>query len=137
MVLTNLPTMNTKLLMTASALTMGVAGIVLSFLPQEILSLLNPTGAGLNVFVLQILGALYFGFAMVNWTAKANLIGGIYARPIAIGNLTHFIIGALALLKGYFSSHDKTVLIAALIYTVFAGAFGFVFFTHPVKVSEP
>lgn len=123
--------------MTLSALTMGIAGIVLSFLPQEILSVLNSMEAGLNVFVLQILGALYFGFAMVNWTAKANLIGGIYARPIAIGNLTHFVIGALALLKGYFSNHDKTVLIAALIYTVFAGAFGFVFFTHPVKMSEP
>ena len=129
--------MNTRLLMMLSAITMGVAGIALSFLPQEISGYFNSTGTIFTVLAMQVLGALYFGFAMVNWTAKANLIGGIYGRPIAIGNLTHFVIGALALLKGYFSSHDKTVLIAALIYTVFAIAFGFVFFTHPVKVSEP
>ena len=70
---------------------------------------------------------------MVNWTAKANLIGGIYARPIAIGNLTHFTIGALALIKGYFSNHDMIILTLSVIYTVFAILFAIVFFRHPVK----
>lgn len=129
--------MNTKLLMTLSALIMGLAGITLSFLPHELLDYLGKTtDTGLDPLILQVLGALYFAFAMVNWTAKANLIGGIYARPIAIGNLTHFTIGALALIKGYFADHRMPVLIAALIYTAFAILFAIIFFTHPVKSND-
>lgn len=113
---------------------MGMAGIILSFLLHEILNYLSSTtGTILDPLILQILGALYFAFAMVNWTAKANLIGGIYARPIAIGNLAHFTIGALALIKGYFSNHEMVVLILSIVYTVFAILFTIVFFTHPVK----
>lgn len=126
--------MNTKLLMTISASTMGVTGIVLSFLPHELLNYLgSTTGTILDALILQILGALYFAFAMVNWTAKANLIGGIYSRPIAVGNLTHFTIGSLALIKGYFSSHETAILTLSVIYTVFAILFAIVFFKHPVK----
>jgi Na+-driven multidrug efflux pump len=128
--------MNTKLLMTISALTMGVAGIALSFLPHELLSYLGPTSeTNLEPLILQILGALYFAFAMVNWTSKANLIGGIYSRPIAIGNLTHFLIGALALIKGYSSNHETVILILSVVYTVFAMSFAIVFFKHPVKAK--
>jgi drug/metabolite transporter (DMT)-like permease len=125
--------MNTKLLMTASALAMGITGIVLSFLPHEVLAHFNATTTASDPLMLQILGALYFAFGMVNWTARANLIGGIYARPVAIGNLTHFIVGRLALIKNYFSQHDVTILMFALIYVIFAVLFSIVFFRHPVK----
>ncbi|MFM7853329.1 MAG: hypothetical protein ACKO96_15770, partial [Flammeovirgaceae bacterium] len=114
--------------------TMGATGIILSFLPHELLAYLSSTrGAILDALILQVLGALYFAFAMVNWTAKANLIGGIYSRPIAIGNFTHFTIGALALIKGYFSNHEMAILTLSIIYTVFAILFAIVFFRHPVK----
>ena len=126
--------MNTKLLMTVSALAMGITGIILSFLPHEVLGYFNATTTVSDPLILQILGALYFAFAMVNWTAKANLIGGIYARPIAIGNLTHFMVGSLALIKNYFSRHDgPTTLMFALVYMIFAVLFSIVFFRHPVK----
>ena len=120
--------------MTLSALAMGVAGVILSFLPHEISGYLHLTaGTIVDVLILQILGALYFGFAMLNWTARANLIGGIYSRPVAIGNLAHFIIGALALLKGYSSSFELIVLIMAMVYSGFAISFVMIFFIHPVK----
>ena len=125
--------MNTKLLMTVSALAMGITGITLSFLPHEVLNHFNATTTDSDPLILQILGALYFAFAMVNWTAKANLIGGIYARPIAIGNLTHFIVGCLALIKNYFSQHNVTILMSGLIYIILAVLFSIVFFRHPVK----
>jgi len=126
--------MNTKLLMTSSALVMGVTGVVLSFLPKEIHSYLSPeSGNFLDVLILQILGALYFAFAMVNWTSKGNLIGGIYSRPIAIGNVTHFTIGALAIVKMYFAHAQTLLLILTLVYAAFAIMFTIVFFTHPVK----
>lgn len=83
--------------MTITAAILGATGIVLTFMPQEVASFLNLPEATTILF--QILGALYFGFAMLNWTAKANLIGGIYSRPVAIANFTHFLIGGLALAK--------------------------------------
>jgi hypothetical protein len=126
--------MNTKLLMTFSAFLMGVVGAVLLFLPNELLTYDHsiPQTAS-YALILQVLGALYFAFAMVNWTAKANLIGGIYARPIAIGNLIHFMIGAFVLSKGYFSTPQSTILILSLIYTCLCILFAVVVFSHPVK----
>ncbi|WP_239023038.1 hypothetical protein [Pontibacter mangrovi] len=127
--------MNTKLLMTISAVTMGMAGLVLSFLPQEVASGLGVPEAA--AVVLQVLGALYFGFAMINWTAKANLIGGIYSRPVALGNLAHFVIGALALAKLAVKDTSLSYLwVAALIYSVFAILFAYVFFTTPDLKSK-
>ena len=55
----------------------------------------------------------------MNWMAKTVLIGGIYARPLAIGNFTHFLVGALALLKYAFSApHIWIVWVAAIIYAL-------------------
>jgi hypothetical protein len=125
--------MNTRLVMTASAIVMGLAGILFSFMPQEVLSYAGSDPSLINSVIVQLMGALYFSFAMVNWTAKANLIGGIYNRPVAIGNLTHFIIGALALIKAYLSSRMNVILVPCVLYVIFGVLFGMVFFTHPVK----
>lgn len=128
--------MKTKLLMSVSAVILGVIGIVLSFLPQEVALYLGMDASA--AILLQVMGALYFGFAMLNWTAKANLIGGIYSRPVAIGNLAHFAIAALALVKQAFTGTNLTYIwVAALAYSVFALLFGYVFFTTPSLQSKP
>ncbi|WP_026308476.1 hypothetical protein [Spirosoma spitsbergense] len=122
--------MNTRLLMVISAFFMGSAGLLLSFFPQELLTYWGV--AGTPPVFLQLLGALYFSFAMVNWTAKANLIGGIYSRPISTGNFAHFLIGSLAFDKlAFISSFHPALVGAGLIYSIFAILFGYVFFTHP------
>jgi len=123
--------MNAKLLMSASAIVMGMAGITLSFFPQEFANHFDIAAA--NIVILQLLGALYFSFAVLNWTAKGNLTGGIYRRPVANGNLIHFGIGGLTLLK--FASRNISlpyIWIATVIYLTFAMFFGFVLFTNPV-----
>jgi len=125
--------MNTKLVMMASAIAMGVIGIILSFMPHEVLQYAGSNPTSIHPLILQLMGALYFSFAMINWTAKANLIGGIYARPIAIGNFTHFIVGALALIKGYMASRMNIILTPCIFYVIFAVLFGIILFTHPVK----
>ena len=125
--------MNTKPLMITSATVMGMTGIVLSFMPHEVLGYFGSDPGAINPLILQLMGALYFSFAMVNWTSKANLIGGIYGRPIAIGNLTHFTIGALALSKAYLASRVTVIIVPTVLYIIFAVLFGIVFFTHPVK----
>lgn len=125
--------MNTRLLMVLSAAFMGITGIALSFLPQEIIIYLNSGKESvIEVLVLQILGSLYIAFAMVNWIAKANLIGGIYSRPISVGNFTHFVIGAITLINGYSFSQNIGFQAITLLYLGFAICFGWVLFRHPI-----
>ena len=129
--------MNTKLLMISSALIMGVAGIFLEFLPHEILNYFGSESTGISALLMQITGALYLGFAMMNWMAKNVLIGGIYARPLAMGNFVHFLVAALALLKYcYSASPAAAVWLLAIIYSLLAILFGIVFFTHPLKTMN-
>ncbi len=123
--------MNTKLLMTAASIVLGATGIVLSFLPQEISTLLHAHTTTTLTVILQMLGALYFGFAMLNWLAKDSLLGGIYGRPIVAGNVAHFVIGALALLKVLSQNQEIAILIAAIVYTVFAVMFSLVMYKNP------
>ena len=124
---------NTKLTMGASAICLGISGVALTFLPKEISLALSGSASETNTITLQIMGALYFSFAMINWTAKSNLIGGIYGRPIAIGNFTHFIIGCLALIKALLKSPDLVWLwVASPIYLLWTILFTLIIFTHPI-----
>ncbi len=123
--------MNTRFVMISSAVVTGGAGITLTFLPQEILLLLHHQPIPAMTLVLQLLGALLFGFGMVNWTAREMLLGGIYGRPIVIGNVTHFTVGALALMKGISADQSAVVWAVAGMYTLFALLFGITMYTHP------
>jgi hypothetical protein len=125
--------MKTKALMSLSALLMAVLGLCASFLPQEILSYSGADpGKGLGVLLIQVVGALYLGFAMLNWMARANLIGGVYSRPVAMGNFVHFAVVAITLLKAIPGNSGSAPIIAgAAVYTAFAVWFGLVVFTHP------
>jgi hypothetical protein len=129
--------MNTKLVMASSAALMAVGGVFLQFFPHEILNYLESPSTGINSLFLQLVGALYLGLAATNWMAKSVLIGGIYARPLAIGNFAHFLIGALALIKYAFAQQpglsSPVIWVLAIIYSLFAVIFGYVFFTHPLK----
>lgn len=126
--------MNTRLLMIASALFTGLLGVTTSFLPQEILAYFQAAPDDANVLVLQLAGALYLGFSMLNWMARANLIGGIYSRPVTMGNFLHFAVGAVVLLRA--SMGEPTVFLLWILsgtYVIFAACFGIVLFTHPLR----
>jgi hypothetical protein len=121
--------MNTRLLMRASAVFLGVLGASATFLPQEILARAGTTTPGFSVVLVQMAGAAYLGLAMLNWMAQGNVIGGIYSRPVAICNLAHFTIAALALLKAAFAGQRAPeVLAGGAAYAVFAVLFAVVAF---------
>jgi hypothetical protein len=128
--------MNTKFVMLASAVMVAILGIIASFLPQEVLQYLGEETTGMAPLLVQLLGALYLGFALLNWMAKGILIGGIYARPVALGNFLHFFSGAMALLKGLQAEHQPGALGAlAVVYGLFALLFGVITFRHPLKAT--
>jgi hypothetical protein len=128
--------MNTKLLMTSSSLTLGLAGIFALFAPDVLLALLNvPMGDPLSVLV-QLMGTLYFAFALMNWTAKDSAIGGIYARPVSVGNFAHFFAGALLLLRHQLSNElNLSILWTLVVYAIFAALFYWLVFRATVLKS--
>lgn len=129
--------MNTRMLMSLSALFMAILGVFASFLPQEILAYSGSKPAGLGVLLIQICGAMYMGFAIVNWMARANIIGGIYSRPVALGNFFHFAVAGIVLLKALIAGQRTTEIVAgAVAYSVFAIWFGLVLFTHPSQAGK-
>jgi len=127
--------MNTKLLLAASAAFMAVLGLAATFAPQEIAARAGvPAASALAHLAVQTAGALYLGFAANNWMVKHIAMGGIYGRPLALGNLLHFSVAAIAMAKAIAGGHRDAVLIAvALIYAAFAVAFTLVVFGPPTK----
>ena len=116
--------------MASSAIFLALLGLALSFLPMEIAGYITPEPAKPILWILQLLGALYFAFAMVNWMAKGAAIGVIYNKPVAIGNFTHFTIGGLVLVKGIAGQVDVHPIfwVLTILYTMLAVSFGIILF---------
>ena len=128
---------NTKTLMIISAIFLAVNGFGFTFFPNEIAGLLINDDNYIFILILQILGALYLGFSILNWMSKASLIGGIYNKPILIGNLLHFFTASMTLIKLTFKAETNLQLIFSytIIYSLFTLSFGYVFFTNPDKIK--
>jgi hypothetical protein len=129
---------NTKIVMTSSAIFLAIIGIFLSFLPDEILDYLNVEPNIIAVLFLKMLSALYLGYGILNWMAKGALIGGIYNRPIAIGNLMHFGVGAIALFKivSNIQTHSEIIISFTAVYVLFTLLFGYIFKNNPIKIEK-
>ncbi|TYP95247.1 hypothetical protein LX73_0544 [Fodinibius salinus] len=127
---------NTKLLMISSSIFLGLLGIMASFLSQEVLEYYGHSANGMGLILMNITGALYLGFAVLNWMARGNIIGGIYSRPVAIGNFLHFFFVAIALLKFLITKPiTSEILTGAIIYSIFAVCFGYILFAKGESCS--
>ncbi|MFT5667805.1 MAG: hypothetical protein ACI9DK_002005 [Vicingaceae bacterium] len=130
--------MNTKIIMISSTVFLGAMGLGLTFLPDDIISNIGIASNPISTMSLQLLGALYLGFAMLNWMAKGALIGGMYNKPIAVGNFMHFAVGALALVKisSKVLTHSEVVISLTVAYIIFAILFAYVFRTNPPQIGK-
>ncbi|WP_104418661.1 hypothetical protein [Neolewinella xylanilytica] len=102
-----------------------MAGVLFTFLPEEVAGRLhaNPDGAAVPIY--QLLGAVYLGFAGLNWLSRRSKIGGMYGRPVVVANFAHafvavFAVGRLARLSGMTIPWMATV-----VYGIFAATFAF------------
>ena len=121
--------LNTRVLMISSALFLGVLGVCLTFVPEEILEHYGGEPRQFTILLTKAAGALYLGFAILNWMARGNLIGGIYSRPVALGNFLHFFMIALVLLEEVlFEAVSVEIIIIAVCYATFAAIFGYIMF---------
>ena len=124
--------MHTRVLMIASAALMAVIGLAASFKPQAVLGLHGTVPDNATVLFVQMAGAVYLGFAMLNWAARGILIGGIYARPVALGNFLHFTMVAITLIQAAIAFAAIELAISAAVFSVFSIWFGLVLFKPPV-----
>ncbi|HSJ88332.1 MAG TPA: hypothetical protein VK909_14055 [Anaerolineales bacterium] len=123
--------MNTKILMTTTSLVLGLAGIVALFAPESVLVMLGATITKPLSVLVQVIGTLYFSIALMNWTAKDSIIGGIYARPVSLANFAHFFSGTLVLAKYFFSnSLNVPILLMLIVYVILALFFYWLVFRH-------
>jgi hypothetical protein len=121
--------MKTRALMAASAVFLGITGVAALFAPDEILRAASIPSSPFLPSLVQLCAALLFGFAMTNWMVKGSRVGGIYNRPIALGNLVHFAVGAITLDRFALRGHEAwPIFVVATIYTIFAVGFGLVVF---------
>jgi hypothetical protein len=123
---------NTKKIMVASAVFTALLGVAASFFPDNILAFLEIPVTSQGVVIIQLLSALYFGFTMTNWMARTAIIGGIYARPLTVGNFLHYFAGSIGLVKHFAIVQQNLVLIVLTTgYILFAFLFGRMMMTHP------
>lgn len=129
--------MNSKLIQTCSSIFLGTVGLTATFLPDEIASNFGMNANEYANIIIQILGALYVGFAMTNWMGKTLLIGGIYGKALYMGNFAHFLIGALALLKWNIRNGASSKILMVLLagYLIFAVVYGLFLFKTPKTVT--
>jgi len=118
---------HTRILMLSSAVFMAALGLAATFAPEVFLYPRPAPPA--SILAAEAAGALYLGFAVLNWMAKDNAIGGMYSRPVALGNLLHFFAVAMTLLRLVAAGNRQgPMLVVTLIYVAFAVWFGVVVF---------
>jgi hypothetical protein len=126
-----------RFLMATSALFLAALGVPCVFAPEVVLARFVANASTAAELVVQLAGALYFGFAALNWMSRGSLMGGIYGRPVAIGNLLHFVSGAFALAKSAPTLGEPALAWAIAIgYVLFALGFALVVFRNPLVAKE-
>ncbi len=103
----------------ASSLLLAVFGGGLLFFPEvsaDILSL--PDG---STRALPLVAGSQLGFAMLNWTGRGAVYGGVYGRPIVVGNFANAVITSSVLLRIQMDDGSVSgwlVVVALLLYLV-------------------
>jgi len=128
--------MKTRLLMMLSAIFLALLGLVTSYFPEKVLETHGTVPDNATLLLVQMMGALYLGFAILNWTARGVLMGGIYARPLALGNFLHFAMVGVMLTKAAIVHGVIQLATSAAIFSAFALWFGVVLFRSPVRAPQ-
>lgn len=120
--------MYTNVLMISSAIFLAILGLATSFAPDKVLGLHGTVPDGPTLLLIEMMGALYLGFALLNYTARNVIIGGIYARPLALGNFLHFAMVTVMLAREAIDHMVIQLASSSFVFGVFAVWFGLVLF---------
>lgn len=125
-----------RAILSAGAAVLFVVGVSGLFGADE-LARVFLRGAGAGEPLIHIAAGGLLGFAMVNWMSRGNRIGGIYMRPLAIGNLLLFTVSGLSLARALMAGQLPPLATAlALAFSALAVAFGWLAFAHDPLASR-
>jgi hypothetical protein len=130
--------MNSKLIQSAGSIFLAAIALPCIFIPDEVSKNVILAENEYVLLMVQILGGLLFGFAVVNWMSRTVIMGGIYGKAIYMGNLAQFMVGGLALLKwNVKNGFPAGILLVILIgYMIFLVLYLMVFFRSPKIAAE-
>lgn len=125
----------TKYFLSAHAIYLGLLGLFLIFLPDNVEKLLQLEANKTVQLLLQLTGGLYFSLAMLNWMIKGTPIGGIYNRPSLIANLSYYLVIIPTLIKFLINQNELSSLLVILAITsiIFGSGFIRLFYKNPTS----
>ena len=118
--------MKPKILMILSAVFLAAIGLAMLFAPDRVLGVHGTESDAATALLIQMSGALYLGFAILNWTARGVMTSGVYSRLFAQGNFLHFAIVAILLIDAAIVFGARELAFSATVYSAFAVWFGVV-----------
>jgi len=130
--------LNSKSIQILNSIFLGILGLTATFFPNEILNNFGIKQDEYLSLVIQIIGALYLGFALTNWLGKTILVGGIYGKALYMGNFAHFLIGGLVLLKWNLKNEFPSIILIILLigYLIFALLYALNLFRNPSIINK-
>ena len=120
----------------SSAIFLALLGVATSYFPDKVLGMHGTVPDNATLLLVQMMGALYLGFAILNWMARGVVIGGIYARPLALGNFLHFAMVGMMLGRAAVTHGVVQLASSAFVFSLFAIWFGVVLFRSPVPAPQ-
>lgn len=120
--------MASKALMMSSAVFLSLLGVLTLVFPYKVLAQHGTEPDGPTVLLIRMMGALYLGFAALDWASRNAVSGGAGARPLALGNFLHFALVTTMLAWEAVTHRVLPLAISAVVFGVFALCFGLVLF---------
>ncbi|QSE98540.1 hypothetical protein [Fulvivirga lutea] len=117
-----------KYIITPYSVLLCLVGVSLLFMGDEITEVADLPQSDIHTI---LIASLMFGFGLVNWHSKNLTVGGIYGRPLVIGNLAHCLIGSISFVKLAYKNPSALIVILACIYSVFALLFTYLMYIPP------
>jgi hypothetical protein len=130
--------MSGRLILSFSAIFLFIAGGATLFAPGELARAFDPTGSRALPVTVQLIGSGFLGFALMNWMSRRNRIGGIYARPLGMGNLLLFATAALTVGKAAAARNLPAAgMGVCMVLAMLAVSFAWLVFVHDPISDEP
>lgn len=123
-----------KLILTISSMIYLLFGLVISFLPQETGRIFGTASQyGMDLLLMKVIGALFFGLGLINFMSRSSIIGGIYGRPITLGNVMVSLIISGQFVKFNISQDGVGghLWVVAIIFILITLSFIYLFFKTP------
>jgi hypothetical protein len=108
-----------QFIVAGAAIYLLLVGGLCLFLPAQVGAQFGAGGANAPLLPIQVLGCACLGLGLLDWVSRRSMVGGIYGRPLVIGNLVHFVCGALVFARSLMDSQAAAALIGL---TVFRGS---------------